>query len=84
MRFALRFACLGVIAVATPAVAMDHYGYGGGGQRMAAADPDAKLERLADAQSIAGASRGKPVKSTRAILRDDPYLRSAFAWLDNK
>lgn len=55
-----------------------------GGRGMAIVDPDEHLERLAAASNPAGGGHGKPRKSLRNVLRDDPQLRQAFAWLDNK
>lgn len=53
--------------------------------RGAAVDPDARLEALAAASTrVRGSANGRSTKADRSILKDDPYLRAAFAWLDNK
>ncbi|WP_375398791.1 hypothetical protein [uncultured Sphingomonas sp.] len=57
---------------------------GGAGARVSVADPDEKLERMAAASTPSDSDRGKPKKSARNVLKADPYLRNAFAWLDNK
>lgn len=83
-RIVLRLAVVAVIAAA-PAGAMNRdYGRAGAGARAPIADPDERLERMAAASTPSDASRGKPRKSVRGILKDDPYLRDSFAWLDNK
>jgi hypothetical protein len=73
------------LAAAAPGVAMtrDSLGMAVGG-RATIADPDEKLERLANAASAGDRSHGKPKRSARNVLRDDNYLRDAFGWLDNK
>lgn len=72
------------LAVSSPALAIDRYGQALGGGRAVASDPGAGLERLAAASMRSGVNHGRPSKSGRSILKDDPYLRAAFAWLDNK
>lgn len=54
------------------------------GNRAAIADPDEHLERLAAAGATDNQSHAKPRRSARNVLRDDPWLRSAFGWIDNK
>lgn len=56
----------------------------GGGMRAAPVDLDEGLERLAAAGTRGDRSNAKPAKSVRGILKDDPYLRAAYAYLDNK
>lgn len=75
---------LAAIVVAAPASAIDRYGAVAGGGRGVASDPDKRLERLAAASTPASGGRGQPSRSARSILKDDPYLRAAFAWIDNK
>ncbi|WP_174291475.1 hypothetical protein [Sphingomonas bacterium] len=52
--------------------------------RAAAVDPDERLARIAAASTPNDRSRAKPDKSVRNILKDDLYLRAAYASLDNK
>jgi len=54
------------------------------GGRAGIADPDERLERLAAAGSAGDQSHARPHKSARNVLRDDPYLREAYSWVDNK
>ena len=72
--------------LAPPALAMTLQGSPPAGAHQAAAsDPDARLEGLAAASSgRGGATHGRPEHSSRSILKDDPNLRRAYAWLDNK
>lgn len=52
--------------------------------RAAAVDPDERLSRLAATNTPQDRSHAKPARSMRNILKDDPYLKAAFASLDNK
>ena len=52
--------------------------------RAAAVDPDERLSRLAAANTPHDRSHTKVARSMRNILKDDPYLRAAYASLDNK
>lgn len=54
------------------------------GERATITDPDARLERMAAASTPNDNGKGKPRKDVRGILKDDPYLNEAFAWLNNK
>ncbi|WP_298670708.1 hypothetical protein [uncultured Sphingomonas sp.] len=73
------------VVTAIPAIAMtrDDARMNLGGAA-AIADPDAHLDRLAAAASGNDLGHSKPQKSVRNLLRDDPYLRAAFGWIDNK
>lgn len=55
-----------------------------GGARAAAVDPDARLERLAAASQPGGVGHGRASKAGRTVLKDDPYLRQAFAWMGDR
>ena len=72
------------IALAAPAAAMERNFQGVGGAHAAVHDPDERLERLAAASTPTDNGHGKPARSARGILRNDPYLQAAFASLDNK
>ncbi len=54
------------------------------GNRAAISDPDERIERMAAAGTAQDRSHARPRKSARSVLRDDPYLREAFGWVDNK
>lgn len=54
------------------------------GNRAAIVDPDARIERMAAANTPQDSDHGKPRKSARNVLKDDPYLREAYSWVDNK
>lgn len=85
MRRSLALATLLALGGATAASAMTHsVAQPGSAGRAAAVDPDERLERLAAASTPADRSHAKPAKSMRNILKDDPYLRAAYASLDNK
>lgn len=73
-----------MVSAAVPATAMDRYGNVTPGARTSVADPDERIDRMVAASTPTDRSHGKPSKSARNILRDDPFLRDAFAWLDNK
>ncbi len=80
-------AMVAVLAVwaGSPAAAMTHAMTAPGSTgRAAAVDPGERLDRLAAAGTRGDRSRAKPGKSVRNILKDDPYLRAAYAYLDNK
>lgn len=81
----LASALLASCLAATPAVAMERDGPRMNmGNRAAVTDPDARLEALAAAGTVDDTSHAKPKKSARNVLKDDPYLKDAFGWLDNK
>jgi hypothetical protein len=54
------------------------------GNRAAIADPDARIERVAAANTAQDRDHSRPRKSARNVLKDDPYLREAYGWVDNK
>lgn len=74
-----------VLLSASTASAMSHQqAPAGTSYRSAALDPDEHLEQLAAASSRADVHHGRPTRSVRNILRADPNLRAAFAWMDNR
>lgn len=86
MRMYIRLgAIVAVASLGTAAPAMTLQSASVGQARGAAvADPDAHWEALAAASNPSDGGHGKTKKSVRNVLKDDKYLRSAFAWLDNK
>lgn len=80
----LPIAGLLMVSAAMPATAMDRYGNVTPGARTSVADPDERIDRMVAANTPPDRGHGKPSKSARNILRDDPFLREAYAWLDNK
>lgn len=86
MRMISILSATALIALAVPtaqAITLDRP-QPGAGSSQAMSDPDEHLERLAAASTPADGGRGRPAGSIRNIMRSDPYLQRAFAWLDNR
>ena len=86
MRATTLLIAVSLVGVGSPAAAMTRpmTSSPGFAARAAAVDPGEKLERLAAASTRGDRSHAKPARSIRNVLKDDPYLRAAFAALDNK
>lgn len=70
-----------LVAQAAPAMTLQGAPRAAGGA--AVADPDERMERLAAASTPSSAGHGRPSRS-RSILKADPNLQQAFAWLDGR
>lgn len=79
----LPIASLALLATAAPAMTLQSASVGQS-RGVAVADPDAHWDALAAASNPTDGGHGKMKKSVRNVLKDDKYLRSAFAWLDNQ
>lgn len=71
------------LSAAAPAMSLQSASVGQA-RGAAIVDPDSHLDALAIASNPTDGGHGKPRKSIRNVLKDDKYLRDAFAWLDNK